>query len=324
MKDIEIIKKKDVKSLMVAVAMTAMIVSKAWAGDVALQPDVTLSADVLTVGDVFSGASNPTHILAPAPQPGKTMTLTARDLQRISDAFNLGWINDGSSVVIHRDGQILDRYKVEALLKDKLAKELQGNKFDVSLSERGLNLPLSGDALSTVDVSELKYDLGKGEVRGLLTASENGRNVLKKEVRAAIEPLTSVPVLSRAMNQGEIIGAADLQYIDMKTADMPTSLIIDAKQIIGQTPRRLVPAMKPMASADIVLPPAVKKGEAVTMVFKNGKLNLTTQGKSMQTGAVGDVIRVTNTTSQQVIQAVVTGERTVAVASPDAALPGNI
>ena len=82
--------------------------------------------------------------------------------------------------------------------------------------------------------------------------------------------------------------------------------------------------MKPMASADIVLPPAVKKGEAVTMVFKNGKLNLTTQGKSMQTGAVGDVIRVTNTTSQQVIQAVVTGERTVAVASPDAALPGNI
>lgn len=325
MTEIEIIRKKDIKSLMVAVAMTAMIVSKAWAAEpIALKTDITLTSDVLTVGDIFEGATDAAHILAPSPKPGKTMTLSARDLQRISDAFNLGWMNDGSSVQIHRDGQLLDSYQVEALLKETLGTELRGQKFDVSLNDRSINMSLSHEALASLSIDNLKYDLVKGEVKGVLNARENGQSVLKKEIKGVLSSLTSVPVLSHAMNQGELIGAADLQYIDMKTSDMPNSLIIDPKLIIGQTPRRLIPAMKPIAAAEIVLPAAVKKGEIVTMVFQSGKLNLTSQGKSLQTGSVGDVIRVTNTSSQQVIQVVVTGDRTVTVASSEAALDGNI
>lgn len=326
MKDLNVPHKKDIKTLMLAVAMTALVVTKAWAAEpVQLNTDIALAGDALTVGDVFTGVTtNAGHVLAPAPLPGKTLVLNNTDLKRISDAFNLGWSSDTPvQAVIHREGQLVDRYQVEALVAEKLKGELKNQKFEVALNDRGFSAPLSNEAASTLNVSELKYDVAKGSFKALVTAGDKMKPALKKEIAGSITSITQIPVLSRPMNSGDIITSEDIQYIDMKSSDVSSSLMVDAAKLIGQTPRRAVGAMKPVAASDIMLPPAVKKGEVVTMTLQSGKLQLTAQGRSLENGSVGDVVRIVNTSSQQVIQAVVTADRTVAVGAPDTAL-GNI
>lgn len=285
---------------------------------------VVLTGDVLTVGDVFDGAESAAeNVLAPAPMQGKTMTLTQQDLLRISNAYNLGWFPTAvtRAVTVRRDAREIDKYQIQAALQEKLTADMQGRQFDVELNTDigGLYLP-SGMA-SSVEVKEIKYDFNKNDFRALITAPAGAENpVLKREIAGRLYPLTSVPVLNKAMRAGDIISADNVQYVDMRASDVSTSMVVSAEKLIGQTPRRGIAAMKPVAASEVTQPISVKKGDAVTMTLQSSALQLTAQGRALQDGSTGEVVRIINTSSNQVVEAVVTGDRTVSVAAPSSAL----
>ena len=79
----------------------------------------------------------------------------------------------------------------------------------------------------------------------------------------------------------------------------------------GLTPRRMIAAGKPVKANDVQAPRIVARGEAVTLIYKAGALNLTARGKALEFGAKGDVIRVVNTQSNRSIDAIVTGDQEV-------------
>jgi flagella basal body P-ring formation protein FlgA len=93
-------------------------------------------------------------------------------------------------------------------------------------------------------------------------------------------------------------------------------MVTEASSLIGQTPRHGINVMKPVILSDIQMPIIVKKGDLVTMVLKNNALSLTAQGKAMDNGAAGDAIHVMNSSSKQVVDAIVTGAQTVSIKSP--------
>lgn len=306
------------KNLLLGAAFATFFAGTAEAGTVSLNSEVRLDRNVLTVGDIFSGVPAPhaEHVLAPAPQPGKNLVLGAGELKRVATAFDLDWTaRPTDQSVIRASGAVIDHYDIEALVADRLTEELKGQRFEVRLNDRSLTLPINAKDLTSVSLAKLSHDLANNSFRAVIVAGD-----IKREVAGQLTPLTSVPVLSRAMNNGEVVTVDDIQYIDLRPSDLSAGTIVDPASLIGQTPRRLVQAMRPVAKTDVVLPPAVRKGETVTMVLKSGSLQLTAQGRSLSTAAVGDVVKVVNTASQQTIEAVVTADRTVTIGAPESAL----
>jgi flagella basal body P-ring formation protein FlgA len=57
--------------------------------------------------------------------------------------------------------------------------------------------------------------------------------------------------------------------------------------------------------SDLQMPVLVAKGKLVTLTLKNRHMLITAQGRALENGAKGDVIRVTNTRSRQTVQGVV-------------------
>jgi flagellar basal body P-ring formation protein FlgA len=70
----------------------------------------------------------------------------------------------------------------------------------------------------------------------------------------------------------------------------------------------------------VMLPVAMPKGKAVTLIFNNKVMNLTARGKTLEDGAIGQIIRVTNTKSNQIVMAEVINENTVRVAEQQTAM----
>jgi flagella basal body P-ring formation protein FlgA len=285
---------------------------------------VVLSGGSLTVGDVFDDAGDAAgHYLAPAPAYGKTMTLTSQDLLRISNAFNLGWFPAGvaRAITVSRDAREIDKYQIQAALQEKLAADMQGRQFDVELNTDVSGFFLPSGVESSVEVKDLKYDVSKNDFRALVIAPAGSEDpVLKREISGRLYALSSVPVLNKALRAGDVISASDVQYVDMRAGDISTSMVVSAEKLIGQTPRRGISAMKPVSASEVTQPVAVKKGEMVTMTLQNNMIQLTAQGRALQDGATGEVVRVINTSSNQIVEAIVTAERTVAVTPPSAAL----
>jgi flagella basal body P-ring formation protein FlgA len=304
-----------------AAALTALSAT-AWAADP--RASGVIKGSTVTVGDVFDGAgSYADRYLAPAPAPGSSLALEAADLERISEAFHLGWHSaDGRErVVLSAAAHGADRYAIEAAIQEKLASELPGQKFDMQLPGGDLSISLPDSAPNTVEAEDVKINLQKGVFTAQLKApAGETENPVRKEVSGRISLLTQVPVLKNPMRPGDVIGADNLDYVEMRANEVASNVIVDADRLIGQTPRRGIAAMKPISAADVSAPALVKQGELVTVALSSGALSLTLQGRALQSGAEGDIVRIVNTASNKILDGVVTGAQTVTVRTASSAL----
>lgn len=300
----------DGKSLFMALLLTVMVVGKAWAGDITPRSESIVVNDVITVGDVFDGAGrHAEHVLAPAPALGSEMVLSAHDLTRISDAFGFGWKPQSGmdKTVIRRDAQEIDRFQIEAALQEKLAAALPGQKFETVL-ERSGSLFIPPHEIAALSVEDLRFDLARGTFRASLEAGKT-----RREITGQLHLLTSVPVLAQPRRAGDVLTKADITWVDMRAADVAAHTIIDAAQITGLSPRRNLAALRPLSAADMVQPMLVKKGDMVTVTLQSGSIHLTTQAKALENGASGELVKVMNMSSRQVLDAEVTGQQSVTI-----------
>ncbi|MCK5555284.1 MAG: hypothetical protein KAI76_03515, partial [Alphaproteobacteria bacterium] len=163
-------KMPNLKRLMLVAILSAFVTSNAFA--VTPKTESTVLNDKITLGDVFDGVTkNADYYLAPAPAPGRTVTLNINDLTRISEALNLGWIPDGNhlQVVIRRSSGEIDLYDIQAALQDRLTEEMRGRKFDIELFDRSLSFLVPKTADKTVTVNRLTTDAVKGLFKAVVS-----------------------------------------------------------------------------------------------------------------------------------------------------------
>ena len=82
-----------------------------------------------------------------------------------------------------------------------------------------------------------------------------------------------------------------------------------------QAARRTLRAGQPLYANDLRAPIIVAKGSNVTMSYRTSSMVLTTIGKALKDGGQGETIRVLNTQTNTVIDAMVEGSGMVVVTS---------
>ncbi|MBL1147969.1 MAG: flagellar basal body P-ring formation protein FlgA [Pseudomonadota bacterium] len=287
--------------------------------DVALPPqnEVRLAGDVLTLGDVFQDVKNNAgHVLAPAPAPGKTIILTAADLQRIADAFHISWQPDSSytRLIVRRDAAPVSPAKISEALKKKLASIVGGSSYEIDLDKRFGEIYINGTTAPEISVTNMDVSPAGGRFAAnlSLTTPQLTKNV---NITGMAHRVLDVPVLNRRLRNGDVIEASDIEFIRMRADNVAESAILDPEKLIGQTPRRVLDAMETVLPDNIAAPLAVKKGEYVTLFLTQGGLHLTARGKALENGAAGDVVRVVNTASSRIIEGEVVGAQSVRIAA---------
>jgi len=116
-----------------------------------------------------------------------------------------------------------------------------------------------------------------------------------------------------------VIRGDDIEWISLRSDRLGRDAVIDSANLLGKSPRRLVRPGEPLRSGDLRDPILVPKGSLVTIRLETPRMILTAQGRSLEPGAKGDAIRVVNTKSNRVINAVVTEPATVVVLTEVAA-----
>jgi len=273
-----------------------------------------ITGDSITLGDVFEGVKdNADFYLAPAPEAGKIRVISLNELTQISNILHLGWEADNSNyrTVIKKSTASIKANDVEASLAKALKNKITKYNFEVEVLDKNISINIPDYNNKNLVVENLTFD----PVRMLATASvySNDNAKDKKQVKAAVFYITKIPVLSTNMRKDDIISADDISYIELRASEIPASMIVNEDNLIGKTPRNTIAAMAPIYVSDLKMPTLVKKGDIVVMKLENMNISLTTQGFATQPGKQGDVVKVENLTSKQIITGVVTGEREITV-----------
>jgi flagella basal body P-ring formation protein FlgA len=150
-------------------------------------------------------------------------------------------------------------------------------------------------------------------------ASENWSTVLRNNRTFQIEEELEQPfdslksktvVVKKNITKGEVITEDHLTYSFQISDDLPGGFTT-MSEIIGRKAKFNLArgAVIKTRQLEIVYP--VEKGKAVLVVANNSRLSITVNAIALEAGQLGDMIKVKNSTSGKILNAIVTGEKKV-------------
>ena len=104
-------------------------------------------------------------------------------------------------------------------------------------------------------------------------------------------------VTTRTIRAQSVIEAADVTLVD---ADIPEALTLPVLAV-GMEARVTIYAGRPVLAADVGPPALVERNQIVALAFQAGALEIITEGRALERGGSGDLIRVMNIASRNTV-----------------------
>ncbi len=286
------------------------------AGLVLLKPTVIIDGPIVHLGDLFDGlGENGATQVARAPAPGTRVTVGARWLSTVARAYGVRWqpASRLEGTVIERASIVIETQRIEGATLQALRQRGIDGKLSLVLDNPATRIHLPTDAEPSLLVAGLNYNPKTGRFTAHLVAPAVGTPLARITISGRATEMIEVPVLRRRMVPGEVIRADDITWQEVRADRLSRNVVLDPVNLLGLSPRRPIRAEKPLLGNDLRRPILVAKNSLVTIRLETERMVMTARGRALEQGANGDVIRVVNTKSNQIISASVTGSGIVRV-----------
>jgi flagella basal body P-ring formation protein FlgA len=291
---------------------------------VLLNTTVSVDADVVTLGDLFSGLDERADTpIARAPEPGRQARLSAQWLSRVATAYRIDWRarSRAEEATVKRSSQRLDSGVLTTVLAEAVRERTRSSRHSIVLDNPNLSMVLPTTVPGTAIVAGLSYDPSNGRFSANLVAPDRDSPLASLTVTGRAVEMLEIPVPARRLGRGDIIRERDIEWVTLPGNQVNRNHVIDLDRIVGQSVRRSVRVGDPFRATDLETPVVVEKNSLVMIRLKTPRLSLTAQGRALDDGAQGELIRVVNTNSRTTVSAVVVAEGVVRV--QDDSLPGG-
>ncbi len=287
-----------------------------------LRGGTTLSDQAVRLSDLFDGVEQDRSI-GPGPEPGGRIIVESAQLAAIARQFNVDWrpASTADRIVLERPGRPFPREDAMAALREALG--VAGIAADSDVDMPGYVGPIvPTDAKGRAEVGQLDYNATEGRFTAVLSVTAPGMAPSHTRLSGQVVEMVDLPVAAHRMMPGDVIGKADVQMARLRASAIRGDVAQVPAQAIGMAMRHPVGLGAPLLMADLARPLMVEKGAAVQMRLDTPGISLLAQGIAMDSGAMGERVRVLNAQSRAVVDAEVEGSgRVIVSGTPPVLLP---
>lgn len=300
-----------------AVLLLFLAVPASAAPPASLRTSIMVDDDSVRLSDLFNGAgAHGDKVVAYAPAPGRKLVLEATWLYRVARAYRVRWrpASRFDRAVVERRSQVIGTEQIIETLTTALRAETDIlDEVEIDLDNRLLQFFLPAEVPATVTSRSISYNSRTGRFSAVLTAPDDSAEAARFTVTGSAHKLVQVPTLAQRLYVDDIISERDLHWKSMRVNRLDPRTVLNASKIIGMSPRRPIIAGRAIMTTEIQPPTLVRRGKQVTIHLQTKRMRLSALGKSLQTGGMGDIVRVQNLDSGKTIEAVVSGPEQVTV-----------
>lgn len=290
------------------------------ADQVMLRDSIVVESRAIRLGDLFDGVGDKAEkVVAHAPAPGRRAVFDARWLYRVARAYGLNWrpLTLQDQAVVERSSLVIGRDEIEGYVLDALVASGLDADVKVELSNRLFRIHLAAGSDAAITVDDIVYNPRTRGFTAVILAPTPDRRGQRYRVTGRVHQIREVPVLARRVSANDIIGESDIEWTSVRVDHLRRDTILHADEMIGKSPKSSLRAGRPIRIRDVRDPVLVPKRSLVTILLKRPKMTLSAKGRALDDGSDGAVIRVANTHSNTVIEAVVIGPHLVAAHTAD-------
>ena len=265
--------------------------------------------------DLFEDAgANAGRRLGAGPPPGERIVVEAPQLAAIARQFGVSWqpASRADRAVLEWAGRPLRRE--DALDAVRAALLTAGASPDCAIELFGFSPPIvPADATPRPVVAQLDYDSATGRFTAVLSVAGEGIDPINTRIGGHVDDTIELPVATTRLAAGTILRPEDVHVTRVLTSSVRSEVVHAAAQAIGLQLRRQVAAGQPLATSDLMRPSAVLRGGTVQVTLAVAGLAVSGQGVALESGAIGERIKVQNIGSRAVLLAEVVGPGLVRV-----------
>jgi flagella basal body P-ring formation protein FlgA len=292
-----------------------------------LRASVTLTADVVRVGDLIDNAGPAAQIpVYRSPDLGTTGALPVAQVLSVLRAKQVIGVMTGDikEVQVTRPARTLANKDLENAVASALERRFGlGDAANISVTfDRGVaDMRLDASNTGALQPIATRYDArsGRFDIAFEIANDSNPTPTKLRFTGTAIETV-EVAVLTRDIDRAELLKSSDIA-VERKPKAEVTGEPASRERTIGMQLRRPMRAGNPIRIADIVKPDFVQRDQSVTVIYQVPGIYLTTRGKAVESGAEGDTVSVLNLQTKRTLTGIVTGRGQVTVQGASQSAP---
>jgi flagella basal body P-ring formation protein FlgA len=290
----------------------------------ALRANVTISDDVVRIGDLIDNAGSSAQIAVyRAPDLGTTGSLPVAQVLSTLRAHQVIGVDTRNikQISVTRLARTLEAKEIEQLVAHALERRNGlGDAANLAITfDRDVgDIRLDASNSGSVQPASVRYE--PRNTRFDITfdvANESGIAATKLRFTGTAIETVEAAVLTRSVERGEVLKSSDVMVERRPKAEVgPDAAVRDS--VVGMQARRQLRSGQALRVPDLGKPDLVTRDQNVTLIYDTAGLYLTMRGKAMEGGTEGDVVNVMNLQSKRIVPGVVTGrgQVSISVATP--------
>lgn len=294
-----------------------------------LRPEIHLSRDLVTFGDLIPGLHGEAAATAAFRAPALGETGTIQVARIVEAARAAGIVREAAElqsqgfaqVVVTRAARRVTAMDLEAAVKTGLQERfgVDARIFALAIDGGAPSIAIEPELTGDVAVVDLSFDARSRRLQARLAVPGSTAMRLKPlRISGQLVETMEVVVPKRQIARGETLGKDDVTVERRPRDGQGSEIIGDVRAAIDKVARRALLAGVPLRGSDVQREEIIGKGDLVTIVYEARGLMITLRGRANEAGAMGDVVSVTNPQSKRVLQGKVSGPGRVSV-QPSAA-----
>ncbi|MBN1104814.1 MAG: flagellar basal body P-ring formation protein FlgA [Deltaproteobacteria bacterium] len=324
------ISKKASVSLLAAIALAVAALtvtpSTAWALEIRVKDQATVRGGTITLGDIasFTPETDPRVEMlarmdvASAPSPGNGVNLNRTFL-----SYKIGSSLSGkedilleipATITVRRTANTIPGSQLDRIFRDHVRshapwdpKRLVFEKVDVP---EAVALP---EGRVHWEILERGGDRYLGHVAVTINFFVDGKQVRNVPVSGKITVRQEVVKAARRISPGQTLGREHVTLVAEQSSNLQRDVLTNLEDVLGKRAVRSIQPGQPITSQMTEDPPVVKKGTGVLILAQSELIRVSTRGKAMEDGRLGEEVRIMNLRSGKEIFATVKGPGLVKV-----------